>query len=251
MSSFAPMIQVLASYHALEFHHNPQLAARLSAIQNWQKKRMQHIHADIFAVPAHHLITQYFLEQLYSGADFDVLAEQCERVLSAAKVFEGLFPDSAVRTALKATKLAVLAIELDHQLAQLMNHDLLDDRQDPAINDQQMIRLYRLADQANARFHQLELLDELGLNLDKYVRSKVIYGIFRLSKGMTQRYQLNALYAFMNDGFAAMKPLKSAKVFFGEFTQAERDVLDEIYSGNPNPFSRRVKHITPSQAASA
>ncbi len=245
------MIQVLASYHALEFHHNPQLASRLSAIQNWQKKRMQHIHADIFAVPAHHLITQYFLEQLYSGTDFDVLAEQCERVLSAAKVFEGLFPDSAVRTALKATKLAVLAIELDHQLAQLMDHDLLDDHQDPAINDQHMIQLYRQADQAEARFHQLELLDELGLNLDKYVRSKVIFGIFRLSKGMTQRYQLNALYTFMNDGFAAMKPLKSAEVFFGEFTQAERDVIDEINSGNPNPFSRRVKHLTTSQTATA
>lgn len=251
MSSFAPLIKVIARYRALEFHHNPQLAARLSAIQNWQKKRMQHIHADIFAVPAHHLMTQYFLDQLYSGARFEVLAEQCERVLSAAKVFEGLFPDSAVRTAMKATELAVLAIELDQQLAQLMDHDLLNDHQDAAINDKQVIQLYRLADQAGARFHQLDLLDELGLNLDKYVRSKIVQGVFKLSKGMSLRYQLHALYAFMDDGFAAMKPLKSAKVFFGEFTQTERDLIDEIYLGNPNPFSRRVKHHAPSQAATA
>lgn len=251
MTSFAPMIQVLARYHALEFHHNPQLAARLAAVQNWQKKRMQYIHAEIFAVPAHHLMTQYFLEQLYGGMDFDVLAEQCERVLKAAKVFEGLFPDSAVRTALKATELAVLAIELDQQLAQLMDHDLLNDDHDPAINDKYLIQLYRLANQAEARFHQFDLLDELGLNLDKYVRSKLVHGIFKLSKSMSLRYQLHALYAFMDAGFAAMKPLKSAKVFFGEFTQAERDLIDEIYSGNTNPFSRRVKHPAPSQAATA
>ncbi|GAC1373391.1 MAG: hypothetical protein NVS3B3_08860 [Aquirhabdus sp.] len=251
MSSFAPMIQILARYRALEFHHNPQLAARLSAIQNWQKKRMQHMYTDLFAVPAHHLMTRYFLDQLYGGPDFNVLAEQCERVVSAAKAFEGLFPDSAVSTALKATELAVLAIELDHQLAQLMEHDLLDDRQDPAINDQQMIQLYRLADQANARFRQNDLLDELGVNLDKYVRSKLIYSIFRLSKGLTQCYQLNALYTFMDEGFAAMKPLKSAKVFVGEFTQGERDLIDEIYLGNLNPFARRVKQVTPSHASIA
>lgn len=250
MSSFAPMIKVLARYHALEFHHNPQLAARLSAIQNWQKKRMQYMYADLFAVPAHHLMTRYFLDQLYGGPNFDVLAEQCQRVLNAAKVFEGLFPDSAVNTALKATELAVLAIELDHQLAQLMEHDLLDDRQDPAINDQQMIQLYRLADQANARLLQNDLLDELGVNLDKYVRSKLIYGIFKLSKGMTQRYQLNVLYTFMDEGFAAMKPLQSAKVFISEFTQGERDLIDEIYAGHPNPFSRRIK-ATPPHAAIA
>jgi hypothetical protein len=251
MSSFAPLIKTLARYRALEFHHNPQLAARLSMIQNWQKKRMQHVHAALFAVPEHHLITQYFLNQLYGGSNFDVLAEQCERVLNATKVFEGLLPDRTVSTALKASELSVLAIELDQQLAQLMDHDLLDDHQDPAINDQYMIQLCRSANQASARYHQFNLLDELGANLDKYVRSKLIHSIFKLSKGLSTRYELNALYQFADEGFAAMKPLQSAKNFVGEFTQGERDLIEQVYAGNQNPFGRRAKQIQASRTAIA
>ena len=246
MSTFAPLIHTLARYRALAFHHNPQLAARLSAIQNWQKKRMQHVHEDLFSVPAHHLITQYFLNQLYGGSNFNVLAEQCERILKTAKVFEGLVPSSTISTALKATEVAVLAIELDQQLAQHMVHDLRDDRHDPAINDQYMIQLYRLANQASARHHQFNLLDELGDNLDKYIRSTLVHRIFKLSKGLSTRYELSGLYQFADEGFIAMKPLQSAKIYVGEFTQGERDLIEQIYAGHPNSFGRHSKqtHLT-------
>lgn len=249
MSSFAPLIKTLARYRMLEFHHNPQLAARLSAIQNWQKKRMQHVHAALFTVPEHHLMTQYFLNQLYGGANFNVLAEQCERIINATKTFEGLLPDSVLNTALKATELSVLAIELDQQLALRMDRDLLDDHQDPAINDQYMIQLCRSANQESARYHQFNLLDELGDNLDKYVRSKLVHSIFKLSKGLSTRYGLQALYQFTDEGFAAMKPLKSAKNFVSEFTQGERDLIEQVYAGNQNPFSRRPKQMTTSRVA--
>jgi hypothetical protein len=69
MSNFALMQEMLQHYRTLEFHHNPVLAARLLTLQNWQKKRMQHTHAALFAVPEHQLMTQYFLTRLYGGAD--------------------------------------------------------------------------------------------------------------------------------------------------------------------------------------
>ena len=74
MSNFAPMQELLNHYRTLEFHHNQQLATRLAALQHWQKKRMQHTHAALFAVPAHQLMTQYFLTRLYGGEDFEILA---------------------------------------------------------------------------------------------------------------------------------------------------------------------------------
>lgn len=241
MSSLAPLIQTLDRYRALELHHNPQLAARLSAIQIWQKKRMQHVHAELFAVPEHHLMTQYFLNQLYGGSNFNILAEQCERIVQAAKTFEGLVPASVINTALKATELSVLAIELDQQLATHLDMNLLDDSQDLAINDQQMIQLYQSANQLDDRCRQFDLLDELGDNLDKYVRSKFIHGVFKLSKGLSTRYELQALYQFTDEGFQAMKPLKSAKDFVGVFTQGERDLIQQVYAGNPNPFGRHTQ----------
>lgn len=237
MSSFAPMQQMIARYHALEFHHNPQLALRLSTIQNWQKKRMQHTHAALFAVPEHQLMTEYFLNRLYGGSDFEILAGQFARVVNAAKKFERLVPNSTIKTGCEGIELAVLAIELDQQLAQLMTDDFTYN-QYGEIDDSAIIQLYLEADQAEARYHQLELLDKLGNNLDKYVRSFVVQSAFKMAKGAAERHHFDPMYAFLAEGFAAMKPLKSAEVFVGVFTRHEREIIDHIHHKTPNPFLR-------------
>lgn len=237
MSSFLPMQQLIAHYHALEFHHNPQLALRLTLIQNWQKKRMQHTHAALFAVPEHQLMTQYFLNRLYGGSDFEILAGQFERVVNAAKKFERLVPNSTIKTGCEAIELAVLAIELDQQLAQLMMHDFEYNPQGE-IDDHVITQLYLQANQAESRYHQLNLLDKLGHGLDKYVRSFMVQSAFKMAKGAAERHHFDPMYAFLAEGFAAMKPLKSAEVFVGVFTKHEREIIDRIQNNTPNPFLR-------------
>ncbi len=238
MSSFDPIRELLARYYALEFHQNPQLAARLATIQHWQKRRMQHMHAELFAVPEHHLMTQYFMTRLYGGPDFEVLAEQCAHVLNVARVFESLVPESTIQTAFKAIELTLLSIELDQGLAQFMAHDLRNAAQDAAVDDAQMIQLYQRAQQADERRRQLDLLDSLGHRLDKYVHSALIKRVFKFTKGLSSRHGLNAGYAFLDEGFIAMAPLKSAEVFIRQFTQGERAMIDQIYAGTPNPLGR-------------
>lgn len=237
MSNFAPMQEMLKHYHTLEFHQNPLLAARLTTLQNWQKRRMQHTHAALFAVPEHKLMTQYFLTRLYGGEDFDVLAGQFERVINAAKKFERLVPSSTIQTGCEAIELAVLAIELDLKLAQLMTTDFVYN-QFGEIDDDFVLDLYHQANQNEARQHQLELLDKLGSNLDRYVRSFIVQSAFKISKSAAERHHFDPLYNFLGEGFSAMKPLKSAEVFVGVFTKHEREILERIQVGTPNPFLR-------------
>lgn len=231
------MQAMLTHYRNLEFHQNPQLAANLVALQNWQKKRMQHTHAALFAVPAHQLMTQYFLTRLYGGADFDILAEQFERVINKAKKFERLVPASTIITGCEAIELAVLGIELDQQLARLITTDLQYNKFGE-IDDNFVIELYHQANQTEARIHQLHLLDKLGSSLDKYVRSFIVQSAFKMSKGAAERHHFDPLYDFLGEGFAAMKPLKSAEVFVGVFTRHEREIIDRIQNHTPNPFLR-------------
>ncbi len=231
------MQELLNHYRTLEFHHNPQLATRLTALQNWQKKRMQHTHAALFAVPAHQLMTQYFLTRLYGGEDFETLAGQFERVINAAKKFERLVPASTIITGCEAIELAVLGIELDQQLAQLMTTDF-QYNQYGEIDDGYVVGLYQQANQTEARIHQLNLLDKLGFSLDKYVRSFIVQSAFKMSKGAAERHHFDPLYTFLGEGFAAMKPLKSAEVFIGVFTKHEREIIDRIQVNTPNPFLR-------------
>ena len=41
---------------------------------------------------------------------------------------------------------------------------------------------------------------------------------------------------FIQDGFSAMKPLKSAEAFIKTFTEKERQIVEKVHSGHPNPF---------------
>ena len=243
MSSFDPLQALLNRYYALEFHHNPQLAARLQAVQNWQKKRMEHTHAELFAVPAHQLMTQYFLTRLYAGPDFAILAQQFERIIAKAKKFEKFVPSSTIRTGCEGVELAVLAIELDQELAQyLLEHPEYDTSTefdpDGHFSDNLVIELYHKANQNTARYHQLDLLDQLGNSLDKYVRSFMTQQAFKMAKSSALRHNFAPIYTFLDEGFAAMKPLKSAEVFIGVFTRDERELIKRVHAGTPNPFKR-------------
>lgn len=237
MSNFALMQEMLQHYRTLDFHQDPLLAARLTTIQNWQKRRMQHTHAALFAVPEHQLMTQYFLTRLYGGEDFDILAGQFERVINAAKKFERLVPSSTIQTGCEAIELAVLAIELDEQLAKCMTSDFVYN-QYGEIDDGFAVDLFHKANQSESRYHQLNLLDKLGFNLDKYVRSFIVQSAFKVSKGAAERHHFDPLYQFLGEGFSAMKPLKSAEVFVGVFTEHERQIVERIQLGTPNPFLR-------------
>ncbi len=54
------------------------------------------------------------------------------------------------------------------------------------LTDEMMRLTYLKLDQGEARLKQLDLLDQLGKNLDKYMRSFVVYTAFKMCKGAAQ-----------------------------------------------------------------
>lgn len=235
MSAFDPIKTLLARYHALKHHQDQDLAARLSAVQAWQKQRMQATHADLFAQPRNILMADYFLNRLYGGPDFGVLAAQFERVLKVTAKIEKIAPTSAVRTGTAGIELAVMAIELDEQLAHMIRDVLMHQGE---LDDAVMLKAYHLADQHTARLHQMDLLDQLGQALDKYMRSFMVQSAFKMAKNTAYKHQFAPVYDFTAEGFAAMKPLASAADFVGVFTAAERDIVNRVHAHHPDPFLR-------------
>lgn len=236
MSKFAPLQEQLDRYYALQHHQDPVLAKRLQDVQNWQKERMKYTHEVFFSVPEHHLMTQYFLNRLYGGSDFDILARQIDRIIRNAGIVEKIIPASAIRTGFAAVGLAVLAIRLDEEIAidVLHNHAA-----DEPLTDDIMRQTYLKLDQAIARNHQMDLLDELSISLDKYVRSALVKSAFKMSKGMAYKYKIDPLYEFIQEGFDAMKPLGSAEEFVKIFSTEERHIIARVHAGDPLPFSIR------------
>lgn len=233
MSKLAALDDLLELYYQLNYHQNPDIFRRLQDVQAWQKQRMQATHSKQFAEKQNVLMSKYFLNRLYGGPDFDALAEQIARLMKYAHKAEKLIPENAVKTGTSGVSLAILAVQLDEQVAMQL---LEDYHPHEALNDEMMRLTYLKLDQGQSRLKQLDLLDQLGFSLDKYMRSFMVQAAFKMCKGAASKYNFNIMYEFMQDGFLAMKPLKSAEKFVKDFTAVERQIIHKVHAGDPHPF---------------
>ncbi len=232
MTSLAPLASLLQRHHALAFHHDSALNARLLAVQQWQKQRMCHTHQGLFA--RYPDMARYFLNRLYGGQDFGVLAAQIERVIAKAQRVEKLLPENTIRTGILGIELSVMAIELDEAVARWWLEHRPDEAQPTGALMQQA---YRALGQDRLRHQQMDMLDQLASRLDQFVRSFMVQSVFKMVKGPMHKHGMGDLHDFVGEGFAAMKPLKSARDFIGVFTAAERALIDRVHSGHPDPFA--------------
>lgn len=233
MSKLAALDQLLEQYQQFSYHTDPVLKQRLHEAQDWLKARIQNTHHDLFNQKENQLMAKYFINRLYGGPEFDDLAIQIERLLKYAHKAEKIIPENAIKTGMKSVGLAVLAMQLDEQVAA----QLLKDYPAHQMIDDEMMRLTLLKlDQEQARQHQLSLLDDLGSALDKYMRSFIMHTAFKMCKGTAAKYNFELMYDFIGEGFVAMKPMKSAAKFIHDFTVKEREIVEKVHRGDPNPF---------------
>jgi len=233
MSKLAALDDLLALYYQLHYHQSPEIFQRLHDVQTWQKQRMQITHAKQFAEKQNILMSEYFINRLYGGPDFDALAGQIARLMKYVHKAEKLIPENAIKTGTSGVSLAILAVQLDEQVAIQL---LKDYHPNEKITNEMMRMTYRKLDQGAQRLKQLDLLDQLGISLDKYMRSFMVYTAFKMCKGTAHKYRFDIMYDFMQDGFLAMKPLKSAEKFVKNFTAIERQIIDKVHTGDLHPF---------------
>lgn len=233
MSKLAALDQLLEQYQQLSYHTNPVLKTRLHEAQDWLKSRIQRTHHELFNQKENVLMAQYFINRLYGGPEFDDLAVQIERLLKYAHKAEKIIPENAIKTGLKSVGLAVLAMQLDEQVAAKL---LKDYPAEQKIDDEMMRQTLIKLDQYEARLEQLSLLDDLGGALDKYMRSFIMHTAFKMCKGTASKYRFELMYDFIGEGFIAMKPMKSAANFIHTFTVKECEIVEKVHAGDPNPF---------------
>lgn len=233
MSKLAVLDELLELYYQLKYHKNQDIFYRLQDVQAWQKQRIQRTHAKQFAEKQNILMSEYFLNRLYGGPDFDALAGQIARLVKYAHKAEKLIPENAIKTGTAGVTLAILAVQLDEEVAIQLLEDYPNN---PALTDEMMRLTYLKLNQGESRLKQLRLLDELGISLDKYMRSFMVQAAFKMCKGAATKYHFEVMYDFMQDGFLALKPLKSAEKFVKEFTAIERQIVDKVHAGDLNPF---------------
>jgi hypothetical protein len=211
-------------------HRDPVFNERFIALQKWQVASLKQRHLPLLQDPRYTDVTGFFLNEMYGGLDLTELADEVERALPIAT---RLMPDSVLGTAAIALQLNSLTGALDQRMAEI----LFEDMQLVEITEQAFCAAYRKASSREERDYQMELIGMLGLGLDKYVRSRIIYASFRLAHKPAQYAGLTALYGFLERGFEVMRPMGSARDFISAFIDVERKVIDNIWTGREDPFN--------------
>lgn len=234
MSKLSILDELIQRYHQLKYHQKSALKQRLIDVQQWQKSRLTHTHQTLFNQPQNQGMANYFVTRLYGSPDFDKLAAQIERLIQHAHKVEAIIPAAAIKTGTHAISLAILAVELDEQIAQALLHHY------PAklrISDSMIESCYKALNQHAQRQQQLDMTDQLGQYLDQYLRSRMLYTAFKFAKPLAYKHQFHTAYDFIAEGLTALKPMKSANSFVKIFTGQERLVLTSIQQGKAYPFN--------------
>lgn len=219
----------IARFRGWQRHADEALHAQVMAVQHLQIERLRRTHASLLADERFRPITEFFLCEIYAGLDLDELAREIEKALPVAT---RMLPDSVLRTAAIAVEANALTGELDEEVAR----DLIATGITTP-TDTDLIAAYRRCDQDLARREQMRLLRELGLGLDRYVRSRLITATFKMAARPAKMAGLGGLYDFMANGFAVMKPMKSVADFLDDFLGREARILDKLNTDCHDPFA--------------
>ncbi|MFW2176332.1 MULTISPECIES: FFLEELY motif protein [unclassified Moraxella] len=230
MSGFEQIEKQLTEFWQFPYHNDPVLAQKLSEVQAWQRGRIHRTHEALFSPAKHQAMGKFLIDQLYGGDKFNSLASMLERMVKKAEKLQKFVPNTAIETGLSGATEAITAIRLDMQLAQyLLSNDL-------PVNEANMITAYQQVNAKAQRVQQIADLKAMCYRSDKYLKSFILQKAFSLAKSTAYKHNMQVLYDFIDEGFQAIKPIKSMGEFIEPFCAKELQIIDNVHAGKANPF---------------
>jgi hypothetical protein len=209
---------------------DPAFIERLRALQAWQSARLQRTHADLSADERYGPGVDFFIEDLYAPRDF---ADRDADIERAYPYMVRLLPRGVLDTAADAMHLYVLTRELDAAMVDALHGTLAV----TTIDEENYAEAYRVCDAYAERVEQLEIIASLAQRLDRHVRSPLILGTLRVTRGPAHLAGLGALQDFLERGVSAFHHMRGSQEFVDTVTRRERRILDRIFAGDADPFA--------------
>jgi hypothetical protein len=213
----AGLQRVIAMRRALA--QDPQVAARVLAVKQWQAERLRRTYTDLLQEPRYRAACEFFLEELYGAKDFTQRDEEALRIVPK---LAQLLPEHAVATIALGVELDELSETLDRRVAATIRVPLDADAYAAA---------YRSAGTPEERAHQIEMVDRIGEALDQLARIRVIPGLLHLMRGPAAAAGLSHLHRFLSRGFDAFRAMNGARAFLDAIRARESDLMKRLFAG--------------------
>lgn len=197
-------------------------AERLQHIAVYQRQRAQQTYEDLLQQPRYRPAMQFLLDDVFGTPDH--FERDCQMKRAYRNMIK-LLPKDVVDTLTEAITLHALSMQLDHEMAlHCMNAEC-------ALNSiEDYARLVAVANKEAQRRRQVELILNVGRDLDKLVKNRFVLTALKLARRPAEMAGILALHNYLEEGIAAFKAMKGAKVFMQAIQARETQWLDHVYT---------------------
>ena len=202
--------------------------ASLELLQDWQRQRLSRSYEALISQDRYRAAGDFFLAELYGGLHFRERDQQMERVLPI--MVRMLRPDMLLALA-EAFELQSLSLVLDMDMAARLNERGWDE-----LNTARYGELYRACGREAERKKQVETIRELGLELNKLVRHRLVLWLIKTVRGPARAAGFGLLQSFLEQGFTAFRIMGDGTEFIETIWRTETAVMQKLMAGDENPF---------------
>lgn len=221
--------------HNDALHHQAVAAdgldPQLALLRTWQAERLTQTYADLLDDPPSRPAMCFFLSDLYAARDFSQRDYDIERIHT---FLAQVLPAHTLHLLTDIVTLNRLTTELDHDLSRVLVDQL---GVTTTITPAQYAEGYRICANYTARLHQLDLITTVLARVGAGAHKPVVGMAMKLAWFPAQRAGWGELYDGLKRGYAAFRQLHDVPSFVAIIAQRERCILDQIYAGNPAPFT--------------
>lgn len=191
------------------------------ALQIFQSNRLRRDYNDLAAIPQYEQVGEFFFTEMYGPRDFS------DRNSGARKIqhFLHILPGVRLKDIEEVLDLLDITVRLDDDLAQLMLERNTGVDFDEATYEQ----IYRLADNYDERFRQLELIRKSLYNVFHLSRSQLLGMALHRSRLVARLAGIEAVHTFLMKGYDAVHRVTDIEPFAHTVYGRELARLNRIY----------------------
>ncbi|MCP5162548.1 MAG: hypothetical protein H6999_02445 [Hahellaceae bacterium] len=222
--------QLLLDYNTFRFRKDVPCAQNKQQLLDWQTERLKQSHHDLYTHPRYHEGLDFLLKDLYAPKEFIQRDNDFERVFP---VMVKLLPDNLLYTVSLLIELNLLTQQLDEALTLMLFEQMNVD----CITFENYAEAYRRCNNEHTRLHQIQLIANIGNDLDVYVRSRMVSFSLKITRSPAEMAGLGSLHDFLTRGFHAFHTMGGVDELLDRIVARETHILKQIYSNDATPFS--------------
>lgn len=198
----------------------PGLAKAVGELKRYQQQRFRRSYADLLADQRYTAAADFFLDELYGPHDFTSRDDQFARMVPA---LVRLFPAELVQTVTALAALHALSEQLDSAMAR----HLLSTR---TLDASEYLRAWQATGRASDRERQVDMLLEIGHELDLYTQRPLVRQSLRLMRVPARASGLGELQTFLERGFDSFRQMRGAQTFLATLAFRERALMARLFA---------------------